>query len=613
MQLPNDLVSLFVKSTKDDIQNKKEKTVYGTIVEYDGSKYVKMDGSELLTPIALTTNVQNGERVTVLIKNHTATVTGNLTAPSATNREVYEIGDKITEMEVAIADKVDTIELNAVNGRIDSLRSDVIVVKDTLTANNASIKNLEADNLIIKDELTARKADIEKLEAEDVTINGKLEAADADIDSLQADTVLIRDRLTANEASIDTLESDNVKINDTLTAANASIDNLEANKLSAKDAELKYVNIDFTNIDQAWMDKFYAESGLIQYVTAEGITTGYLVGVTITGDVIEGGTIKADKLVVQGEDGLYYKLNTDGITVEAEQTEYNSLDGSVITAKSITATKIKVDDLVAFDATIGGFKIGTNAIHSVVKESVNNTTRGIYLDNDGQTAIGDASNFIKYHKVTQEDGTEIYRLEIAAGSIIFGSGSKDLQTEIENAQLNISNNQTDNAANTDRIAEAIAEIDNIKGMISTLVTGQNGESLMVQTENGWQFNMKTILDTLNTNTNNIGVLTDNITNANDRIEILDQAVLDLGEYTDYIQFGVMDGRPCILLGEIDSSFKVVIKNTGIDFMEGSQVPLSLSQQSVNLKSAVIEGEIRQGGFAWAVRENGNYGLSWRGE
>ena len=80
-----------------------------------------------------------------------------------------------------------------------------------------------------------------------------------------------------------------------------------------------------------------------------------MVGVTIKGDLIEGNTIKADKLVVKGSDGLYYKLNVSAETVETEQTDQNSLNGSIITAKSITATKISVEDLVAFDATIGGF------------------------------------------------------------------------------------------------------------------------------------------------------------------------------------------------------------------------------------------------------------------
>ena len=109
-------------------------------------------------------------------------------------------------------------------------------------------------------------------------------------------------------------------------------------------------------------------------------------GVTIKGELIEGGTVVADKLVVQGEDGLYYKLNTDGVSITAEQTEYNSLNGSVITAKSVTAEKISVSDLVAFGADIGGFHITTDAIYSGVKESVDNTTRGVDPDS-GRPAL----------------------------------------------------------------------------------------------------------------------------------------------------------------------------------------------------------------------------------
>ena len=48
MALSSDLISQFVQVTKDD-KTKKETTVYGTIVEYEGNKYVRLDGSELLT------------------------------------------------------------------------------------------------------------------------------------------------------------------------------------------------------------------------------------------------------------------------------------------------------------------------------------------------------------------------------------------------------------------------------------------------------------------------------------------------------------------------------------------------------------------------------------
>lgn len=150
--------------------------------------------------------------------------------------------------------------------------------------------------------------------------------------------------------------------------------------------------------------------------------TGELVGVTIKGDLIEGGTIVADKLVIKGEDGLYYKLNTDGETIETEQTEYNSLDGTHILAKSITATKIDVKDLVAFDATIGGFKITDSSIYSGVKESVDNTTRGSYLDKDGQIALGDGKNYIKYYK----DAEENYILAISASEIIMSTSGKSV-------------------------------------------------------------------------------------------------------------------------------------------------------------------------------------------
>ena len=216
-----------------------------------------------------------------------------------------------------------------------------------------------------------------------------------------------------------------------LDATNAKIRKLESEKLSAKDAELKYANIDFTNIGKAAMEYFYSMSGLIKNVTVGDQTiTGELVGVTIKGDIIEGNTIVADKLVIKGEDGLYYKLNTDGITTEAQQTDYNSLNGQVIRAKSVTASKIDVKDLVAFDATIAGFKIEDSAIYSIGKESATSGVRGIYLSKDGQMAVGDSKHYIKYYKDT--DG--LYKLRISADALEFSTGGS-----VEDAIGNLKN------------------------------------------------------------------------------------------------------------------------------------------------------------------------------
>lgn len=437
MALSSELISQFVKATKDDSSNdNNESTVYGTVKEYNGKKYVQLDGSDLLTPISSTTDTKADERVTVMIKNHTATVTGNISSPAARTDDVQEIGSKISEFEVVIADKVDTKELNAERARIDNLVSENVIIRGELDANTANIKELTADSVKVNDTLTAHKADIEDLQAKNATIEGTLTAHKASIDDLTADNATINSTLNAHKANIDDLTADNATIKGNLTAAEANIEDLKANKLSATDADLKYANIDFANINQAAVEKLFTDSGIIKdLIVSEGKITGELVGVTIKGDLIEGNTIVADKLVVKGSDGLYYKLNTDGVTTESEQTEYNSLNGTVIQAKSITATKIAVDDLVAFGATIGGFNITKSSIYSGVKSSVDNTTRGIYMDNEGQIAFGDGSNYLKYYKDT--DGS--YKLAVSARSIKMGSSGKDVETAINDVKADIDN------------------------------------------------------------------------------------------------------------------------------------------------------------------------------
>lgn len=410
MELSNDLISQFVEATKPEKTENKETTVYGTIVEYNGRKCVKLDGSEenVYTPISMTADALVGERVTVMIKDHSAIVTGNMSSPSARTDTVTdlgnELGSKISEFEIVIADKVSTDRLEAEIARIDTLVSDNVTITGRLDANEADIRELTAENATINGKLTAVEASIEdldvtKLDAEQADIKyatiENLEATNADIYNLEATYGEFKDLTT-----------------DKLAADDARITNLEVNKLDAESAKIMYANIDFANINMAAIVKLFSDSGIINDLTvSEEKITGKLVGVTIKGDLIEAGTLRTDKLVVLGTDGNYYKLNynfdgPDGV----EPVEKDQIHGSNIVANSITATKIAVDDLVAFDATIGGFNITNSAIYSGAKSSVNNTVRGIYLDKEGQLAIGDKNNFMKYYKA--DDGT--YKLEISA-------------------------------------------------------------------------------------------------------------------------------------------------------------------------------------------------------
>lgn len=391
MELPKKLINEFAKITNDTEKPENDTTVYGIISKNGDSTYVQLDGSDLLTPVSTTTDTQDGDRVTVLIKNHTAIVTGNMTSPAARTDDVKDMDKKFTD--------------------------------------------------------------------ENTLITGKIVAAEGDIANLKTD------KLSANEAKITYATIVNLK------AAEAKID-----KLAAIDFDAKYANIDFANVGEAAMEHLYSKSGLIENVTiSDGTITGNLVGVTIKGDLIEGNTVVADKLVIKGTDGLYYKLNTDGMKIEAQQTDYNSLNGSIITAKSITATKISVDDLVAFDATIGGFNITSDALYSGVKESINNTTRGIYLGKDGQLAIGDSNNFLKYYKTTNG----AYKLELSLGgddittsvndAINTANGAANAANNAANAANNAANTAND-AANTANDAANTANdaLDTANGALSAV-------------------------------------------------------------------------------------------------------------------------------------------------
>ena len=428
MELSYEIISQFAKVVNDNRGNNKgsETTVYGVVVsDGNGNKYVKLDGSDQLTPLSdnerpsadsTTANANIGDRVSVSIKDHTATVTGNISSPSVRTEDFNDLRngvDQISKFNTVLADRV---QANA--GYIKKLQSDKAEIGD-LTAAAAKITELETKKASIED-LKAAKAEIDDL---------KTKKLDAEVANIKYATV---EKLKATDVKVGEISGQQAKFEETttnkLTAIDGSIKKLDTDKLSAKDATIKYAQIDFANIGKAAIEHFYATSGIIKdLVIGDTSVTGKLVGVTIVGDLIEGGTVKADKLVIQGTDGLYYKLNTDGMKTTAEQTEYNSLNGSILMAKSVTAEKVNVHDLVAFDATIGGFKITDSAIYSGVKNNVNADVRGTYIDDEGQIAFGDSNSYLKYYKDT--DGK--WKLEVSASSVKFTSANKTLEDKLK--------------------------------------------------------------------------------------------------------------------------------------------------------------------------------------
>ena len=507
MGLNSELLKQFVKATNDTTKNQNGNTVYGTIVEYGAQNYVKLDGSDLLTPITSVTNAKNGDRVSVDISNHKATVTGNITSPSATNSEMVaangridQQGNTITQINNTINQQGNTIEqvgnnITQINNTIKQVNNSISEMNDTIVSQGNSItqigNTINAINNTIDVQNSTISAQHSKIEAIDSTVkaqNSNISAINTTLDSVNSDISSINSNIKSISSTIDTqnskikaVESNISTVNSTIDTQNSKIKAVESNistvnstinnqntRISTAEANIEiynssfqiqngvvtglkgidtdwitvkdleadhatvstldseYANVDFANIGTAAIEKFFSQSGMIKdLVVGDQKIAGELVGVTIRGDLIEGNTIVADKLVIKGTDGLYYKLNTDGITTEAEQTDYNSLNGSVIRAKSITASKIAVNDLFAFNATIAGFHITDTALYSGAKSSATNGTRGIYLGKDGQMAIGDGTHYIKYYK--QNDDS--FKLAISAENVEFTSG-KSLTEEM---------------------------------------------------------------------------------------------------------------------------------------------------------------------------------------
>ena len=783
MPVSNELLAEFAKVVTPKETRAEFTVVTGRAKSYAGKMYVQIDGSDQLTPIASSTvGIKENDWVTVQIKNHSATVTGNATDPSAGTSyaddikdKVDDVVDQITDFEIVIADKVSTDEFDAQVGRIDKLTADTVNIKEKLTATEADIGKLEADNVTINQKLTAHDAEIQNLDVTKLSVDiadakfatiENLEATNADIHNLEADYGSFKELTTEN-----------------FSAVNADIDNLEVTKLNVEDAKLHYANIDFANIGEAAIENFFSKSGMIEdLVVGSGTITGHLVGVTISGDLIEGNTIKADKLVVLGEDGLYYKLNVGGETVAAEQTEYNSINGSIITANTITAEKINVNDLVAFNATIGGFKITDSSLYSGVKESVDNTTRGTYMDDQGQFALGDGSNYLKYYRETVEDGTEIWKLALSASTITLGGSSKPLDQTIEEIQEGLENidvsvggrnlvsdSETysdvklagndflearlrltaygiesiqdaeemtisfrysvpdtstgvikliprtaaaqddpevetqfsteydeglldpapqwpslttategkfsyttkiaaehkqyftdlaveaagvvadgivtledikveigstatdwtpapedmatagdvtqiqDNITDINHQLGATVTIDALNQTISQLVVGEDGQSMMTQTENGFQFDFSSFQGQIQHAIDTATDVAGEYSQVASDIDSLKESTSYINELNSYIAMGETEGTPYIELGQQDGDFKVRITNTEMAFMQGTDKIAYITNNQLYIQSSVVTDEMKIGatdGFIWKRRGNGHMGLRW---
>lgn len=249
--------------------------------------------------------------------------------------------------------------------------------------------------------------------------------------------------LEANYATITELDAVSARI-DKIVTSEVTVEYLEANYAKMKDVEANFATIDLANVKDASIKSAMIDAGAVKTVQiADGSITDAKI-VALTANKITAGTLSVERLELVGStSSIVYALNNSG---ELVSENVNTLDGDVLTdrtitadklvansitaneiasktitaneilantitsaelaagsvtadilaAGSVTAEKISVTDLSALNATIGGFTIGNKYLANGTT-TLGTTEKSVYVGLDG---ISCGKNFI-----AKADGT----------------------------------------------------------------------------------------------------------------------------------------------------------------------------------------------------------------
>lgn len=285
-----------------------------------------------------------------------------------------EVGTAITEVEAKAnaaqetADKAvtdaETAQETATKAKSDAAAAQTSAEKANEKIDALKAKAITTDNLSAKvatlgyatvEQLTAANADITNLKAKDAEIEGTLTAATADITDLKAKAITT-DNLSAKVGEFGYLKADDLE---------AEV--AEFGYAKIKDLDTNYARIDQTNINQAWViDLMVTGNFLADDINATtGSFSKWLTGVNIVGDMITGGTIATERLIIRDPEtnkGILYEINNgvvDQTKLSEEELKRLCLDGKILVAESVTADKINVADLFSQNITAtGNFNLG---------------------------------------------------------------------------------------------------------------------------------------------------------------------------------------------------------------------------------------------------------------
>ena len=138
-------------------------------------------------------------------------------------------------------------------------------------------------------------------------------------------------------------------IADSVTAKDGIFDVLLSQYIATDEFEARLTRSDTSIITEAWIKNLMVQGHII----AQSGTIYYLDAIHINANNIDAGTLTADRILLHGDDGLYYQINVDKLgesriesMTELEKAELkNTIHADVITAHTITSDQLTVNNI----------------------------------------------------------------------------------------------------------------------------------------------------------------------------------------------------------------------------------------------------------------------------
>lgn len=416
MGIDRSILSEFIKVTNDKKESKQVQ-LYGTVVTKGNSKCVKIDGSEIITPVRSTTDIKDDERVMVTIKDHMATITGNMSNPSVGNDRVELAEGKIDRFDHLFAGNI-----TAENIAAGSITSDKILA-GSITTDKLMAECIISDK-IAADTIESKHIKADAIESEHIKA-GSIEAEHIKAGIIEADHIS-SGTITADKIATGTITAGSGVIADG-AIGNAQISKIDAAKIEAGTIDTSKVTVQGSNGHLRLKDNRLQVFDGIGEDSKERVSVG-----DVNGDGSKFG------LRVRGADGETILLDEHGVTREG------------ITDGSIT------NDKISSDANIDGAKLNINSVISKINEDGTETIQGTKIEVDGTTLETKLYDI----KMKQDENTD----SISQAQTQINANTNSLKLKVD--EQTYTNDKKDM---TSKLDKNTSEINLMKGQIALKV------------------------------------------------------------------------------------------------------------------------------------------------